>query len=242
MTNPEPTGGSSDESKVTVAPSGSPAHAMPRGSSRWLYVALAVVVAAAVAAGGAAVRARLSPPALAGAVMNPPVTAYAFTLPDQDGHVVSLAGLRGKVIALTFLYTHCPDVCPLIADAFHKARLALDPATAARTAFVAVSVDPNGDTPSAVKEFLAAHHVQGEMTYLRGSFAQLRPVWAHYYVGSDAAEVNPEAAKAAAPSIQQVGHTAIVYLIDPEGKIKVFLPGNLDPNDLVADIRVLAGR
>ncbi|HLJ58747.1 MAG TPA: SCO family protein [bacterium] len=242
MTSTEP-----DDTSAGGPGAGGPGHATPpkrnpRDAQRWLYVALAVVVAAAVAATAAAVRARFGPPALAGAVMNPPVTAYEFSLPDQDGRVVSLAALRGKVVVLTFLYTHCPDVCPLIADAFHAAFAQLDSGTAARTAFMAVSVDPNGDTPEAIKGFLAGHHVQGEMSYLHGSFAQLRPVWAHYYVGSDAKEVNPEAANATAPTVAQVEHTAIVYLIDPAGKIKVFLAGNLDPKDLVADIRALAGR
>ncbi len=231
------TGGTRDvpQGPAPAAPSGG-----RPGRSRWLYMALAVVVAAATAATAAAVRARLSGPALAGAVMNPPVVAYDFTLPNQDGRPVSLAALRGKVVVLTFLYAHCPDVCPLIADDLHKAYQALDPATAARTAFVAVSVDPNGDTPGAVRSFLAGHHLAGELAYLRGSFAQLRPVWAHYYVGSDAKEVNPEAASAAAPIPDQVGHTAIVYVIDPRGQIVVFLPSNLDPKDLVADIRALA--
>jgi protein SCO1 len=242
MEDLEPGGASAREPQAEGPGRGAPADRNPRDASRWLYVALAVVVAAAVAATVAAVRARLAPPALAGAVMNPPVTAYEFSLHDQDGRLVSLAALRGKVVVLTFLYTHCPDVCPLIADAFHAAFTDLDPGTAARTAFVAVSVDPSGDTPEAVRGFLAGHHVQGEMTYLLGSFAQLRPVWAHYYVGSDAREVNPEASNAAAPTVAQVGHTAIIYLIDPVGKIKVFLPGNLDPKDLVADIRALAGR
>lgn len=242
MTSPEPGRTSAGEPQIPGPGHGAPAGTGQRDASRWLYVALAVVVAAAVAATAAAVRARFAPPALAGAVMNPPVTAYAFSLPDQDGRLVSLASLRGKVVVLTFLYTHCPDVCPLIADDFHTAFTELAPGTAARTAFVAVSVDPSGDTPEAIRGFLAGHHVEGEMAYLRGSFAQLRPVWAHYYVGSDAKEVNPEAANAAAPTVAQVGHTAIVYLIDPAGKIKVFLPGNLDPKDLVADIQALAGR
>ena len=61
-------------------------------------------------------------------------------------------------------------------------------------------------------------------------------------MGSDAKEVNPAASAAAAPTPDQVGHTAIVYVIDPSGKITLFLPGNFDPNDLVADIRVLASR
>ena len=208
--------------------------------TRWPYVALTVAVAAAVAATAATIRAR-SAPALAGAVLNPPVAAYEFRLPDQDGRTVSLADLRGKIVALTFLYTHCPDVCPFIADEFHAVHAELG-AVAGRTAFVAVSVDPAGDTLESVRKFLASHRVLGEMTYLRGTSAQLRPVWAHYYVGSDAEAVNPDAVSAAPHAGAAVDHTAIVYLIDQTGKIVLFLPGNLDPRDLAADIRALVGR
>ncbi len=201
---------------------------------------LAVVLTAALAAVATWGRVLLpGHPTLAGAVLQPPVLAYDFRLPDQDGRIVSLSGLRGKVVALTFLYANCPDVCPLIADMLHKAYQQLGDTTG-HVAFVAVSVDPNGDTPAAVREFLAKHHVEGELTYLRGSFAQLRPVWAHYYVGSDAAEVTPEATAASKALPTQVGHTAIVYVIDPQGKITVFLPGNFDPRDLVTDLRILA--
>jgi len=221
----EPTGPRFDEPPTGAGP-------------RWLSIALAVVVATAVAATAATIRAHVAP-ALAGALLNPPVMAYEFRLPDQDDRVVSLGDLRGKVVVLTFLYTHCPDVCPLIADAIHTVHGRLGSA-ASRVAFVAVSVDPAGDSREAVRRFLAVHHVQTDLTYLRGTFAQLRPVWAHYYVGSDAKAVNPEAVAAAMPTTSEVGHTAIVYVIDRTGKLVLFLPGNLDPDDLAADIRALA--
>ncbi len=177
--------------------------------------------------------------ALQGAVLTTPAPAYDFRLPDQDGRVVSLSSLRGKVVVLTFLYTHCPDVCPLIADALHRAYLLLGP-TARDAAFLAVSVDPRGDTPEAIRAFLHKHRVEGELTFLRGSFAELKPVWAHYYVGTDAKEVNPQAVSASAPSPDQVSHTAIVYVIDPRGRIRAFLPSNFDPQDLVTDVQVLS--
>lgn len=177
--------------------------------------------------------------ALQGIVLTPPARAYDFRLPDQDGRVVSLSSLRGQVVVLTFLYTHCPDVCPLIADALHRAYLLLGP-TARDAAFLAVSVDPRGDTPEAIRAFLQKHRVQGELTFLRGSFAELKPIWAHYYVGTDAKEVNPQAVSASAPSPDQVSHTAIVYVIDPRGWIRAFLPSNFDPQDLVTDVQVLS--
>ncbi len=207
-----------------------------------MWAILAAGLALAVAGAGAWKWTRGGgSPLLQGAVLTPPVPAYDFHLPDQDGRTVSLSDLRGKVVALTFLYTHCPDVCPLIVDTLHQVHRQLGD-LAGRVAFVAVSVDPSGDTPAALREFLATHHMQHELTYLRGSLAQLRPVWSHYFVESDAKDVHPGAAGASPPTAQQVGHTAVLYVIDPEGKIDVFLPANFDPKDLLTDLRLLAAR
>jgi protein SCO1 len=216
--------------------------ATPRSERRWVWVILATGLALAVAGAGAWKWTRgAGSPLLQGAVLTPPVPAYDFHLPDQDGRMVSLSSLRGKVVALAFLYTHCPDVCPLIADTLHQVHRQLGD-LAGGVAFVAVSVDPSGDTPASVRDFLAMHHVQHELTYLRGSLAQLRPVWTHYYVESDAKDVRPGAAGASSAPAQQVGHTAVLYVIDPEGKIDVFLPANFDPKDLLTDIRLLAAQ
>ncbi|MHB8732086.1 MAG: SCO family protein [bacterium] len=205
---------------------------------------MANLIAAVVAAGAGVtvwtLLRRLNPPRLEGAVLTPPMPAYDFHLRDTAGGVVSLSTFRGKVVALTFLYSHCPDVCPLIADNMRVTQQSLGGGLASRVAFVAISVDPRGDTPGAVREFLRVHRVEQILTFLIGASAELRPVWAHYFVGSDAKAVNPEATAASSPTPQQVGHTAIVYVIDPKGYIRTFLPGNFDPKDLTTDLRLLA--
>jgi protein SCO1/2 len=207
-----------------------------RPGGRYLIGALAVLI---VAAGAYAWRYGYQPArTLTGAVLATPLPAFDFHLRDQDGRSVSLDDLRGRPVALTFLYTHCPDVCPFIAEVMHRAyeRLGDD---AGRVAFVAVSVDPAGDTRASIERFLAAHRAVGQIEYLTGPVADLRRVWAHYYVGSDAREVNPAAVSAAPAAVQSIDHTAIVYLVDARGRIRAFLPGNLDAADLVHDLRVL---
>jgi cytochrome oxidase Cu insertion factor (SCO1/SenC/PrrC family) len=207
---------------------------------RLLRAAIATLLAAPVAvAAGWAFAKYAKPPALAGAVVTPPIQAADFRLKDQHGAAVSMAALHGKVVALTFLYTHCPDACPLIADMMHKAYQRLGD-TAKRVAFVAISVDPGGDTLGAVRTFLATHHVDNELAYLTGSFADLKAVWGGYYIGTDAKDFNPKAASKGAQSPALVGHSALVYVIDPRGEIRVILPSNFDPNDLVTDVRILA--
>jgi protein SCO1/2 len=205
---------------------------------RWWRAAAALI---AVVAGGAfwAQGHLAASPALDGAVLTPPIDAYNFRLPDPDGRMVSLAGLRGKVVALTFLYAHCPDYCPLIAEQLAAAHAQLI-GLGNRVAFVAVSVDPSGDTPDVIREFLAAHHVAGVLTYVRGTAAQLRPVWARYFIGNAAGGASARSGAPAAPPAGGVNHTATVYVIDPRGRIRVILPADFSPKDLVTDVRVLA--
>jgi protein SCO1/2 len=60
-----------------------------------------------------------APPKFQGQVLNPPRPPLNFTLTDRFDHPVRLSGLHGKVVVLTFLFTACPDVCPLIGK-IHK--------------------------------------------------------------------------------------------------------------------------
>ncbi|MGA3362061.1 MAG: SCO family protein, partial [Solirubrobacteraceae bacterium] len=97
---------------------------------------------------------------------------------------------------------------------------------------IAVSVDPRGDTPSTVAQFLAAHEMTGQMQYLIGSAGVLRPVWKDWGVAA--------AAQAAADDPDLVAHTALVYGITARGKITVIYPSNFSPGEIVHDVRILS--
>jgi protein SCO1/2 len=159
-----------------------------------------------------------------------PVAAPAFTLDDQFGKPVSIARYRGKAVLLTFLYVDCPDVCPLISAAL---RTTLDKlgASAAQVQVVAISVDPVGDTPKAVRSYLSSRGVLHRFEYLVGSKAQLAPVWAKYHI---AAERDAKLKRA-------VGHTGIVIGIDAGGKERTYYPSDpLKPSWMVHDVPLLA--
>jgi len=149
-----------------------------------------------------------------------------FTLTDGvTGRAVTLSAQRGQVVALTFLYTTCPDVCPLTASRFRAAQSELQ-ADAGRVTFIAVSVDPDGDTPTAVREFSAAHGLASNWYYLVGGRAQLAPVWAAYGIGVQAGSTT-------------VTHNDAVYLIDVRGRERVLLHSEDLATDLTKDLRAL---
>ena len=83
------------------------------------FVLLALVAAVLAGCGSSAPRinAPVTPPrTFAGGEVSPPRTAPPIQLHDADGRTVTLAAQRGHYVLVTFLYTHCPDVCPLIAQ------------------------------------------------------------------------------------------------------------------------------
>ncbi len=151
-----------------------------------------------------------------------------FQLTDQNGKTVALSDLRGRVVVLTFLYTHCPDVCPLIADHLRLANEQLG-SVSGKVAFVAISVDPEHDTPAAIQIFDGQHRLNGMLLYLNGPREQLQRVWADYYVASQVTADDPEG----------IAHSTRVILIDKSGKQRVNLASDFEPGDLVYDIRAL---
>jgi protein SCO1/2 len=166
-----------------------------------------------------------APATLAGTDLGA-TAAPDFTLTDGvSGRAVTLSAQRGQVIALTFLYTTCPDVCPLTATRFRAAQTELQ-ADANRVTFIAVSVDPDRDTPKAVQEFSATHGLASNWYYLVGGRAQLSGVWAAYGIGVQAGS-------------DTVTHNDAVYLIDRSGRERVLLHSEDLATDLVNDLRAL---
>src|SRR5438046_8938026 len=108
--------------------------------------------------------------AYAGVPITPPRRAPGIALHDAWGRPVSLAAQRGKYVLVTFLYVHCPDVCPLIAQNLNAALRRLGPRRD-RVRVLAVSVDPSGDTPAAVQHCVAERGLLAQFRYLIGARA-----------------------------------------------------------------------
>jgi cytochrome oxidase Cu insertion factor (SCO1/SenC/PrrC family) len=123
----------------------------------------------------------------------PREAAFDFSLKDQNGRRTSLAAARGDVVVMTFIYSSCRDLCPaegnVIADAVKLA------GEQGMQTFV-ISVDPIGDTPARVKEWLMRRDLPKDGShYLIGTRKQLRPVWQAY--GIVPLVASPAEAKAA---------------------------------------------
>lgn len=78
------------------------------------------------------------------------------TYSDQNGHKVSIGGLRGHTLIMTFIYTNCADACPLVTAKFARLAAALP---ADRFELLEISIDPARDSPAAIANFARAHGV-----------------------------------------------------------------------------------
>jgi protein SCO1/2 len=174
-----------DESEQSSAP-GTPVR-------RLVLLALMCLVLGGL--GGVFAATATKPAPAATRFVPPREPAFDFALRNQDGKRTSLADARGKVVALTFIYATCRDLCPAEGS---------DIATAVRMvgghgvqAYV-ISVDPIGDTPKRVRDWLNRRAFPaGTGQYLIGSRDELRPIWIHYGIAPlQATRAEAEAAAA----------------------------------------------
>jgi protein SCO1/2 len=165
---------------------------------------------------------------IAGGDAVPAKNAPPIELHDQYGKKVDLAKLKGHSVLVAFLYTHCTDLCPIVAGKLHTAYAHLKKAE--RPLFLAVSVDPAHDTPASAAAFNKRHRTVGEIDWLLGSRAELEEVWKAWGVKPEHNANDPE----------EIEHNAEIFAIDPQGQIRALYPPSFKPERLAEGTRTLA--
>jgi protein SCO1/2 len=163
------------------------------------------------------------------AMPTPWRVAPPTALHNYLGTPVNIDAYKGRAVLVTFLYVHCPNVCPIITSKLHTALQAMSATERKEVQIVAISVDPRGDTPSTVAQFLAEHEMTGRMQYLLGTEKSLFPIWKEWDVASTP-ESDPDL----------IAHTALVYGVTATGKIATIYPSSFSPSQIVHDVPLLA--
>jgi cytochrome oxidase Cu insertion factor (SCO1/SenC/PrrC family) len=137
----------------------------------------------------------------------PVAAAPGFTLRDQSGRPISLGSFRGHAVVLTFMDSHCTDICPLVSREFIDANA--DLGSARNVVFIAVNVNPYHHAIADVASYSSAQRLDSIRSwhFVTGSVRSLRTVWANYQVQVQAPSRNAD-----------VIHTSLIYFIDPQGK------------------------
>ena len=161
---------------------------------------------------------------------DPPLPKIApapeFTLTSQDGAQVSLADFRGKVVAVTFIYTFCTDTCPVLTPMMSFVQDRLGPDFGTKIAFVSITVDPERDTPEMLKEYAQAFGADlAGWAFLTGAPDTIREVTRRYGVF---------AAQAANGGVD---HSFLTSIVDPRGVLRVqYLGARFDPEEFRRDL------
>ena len=164
---------------------------------------------------------------------------------------MALSDYAGRVTVLTFLYTNCPDVCPIVTAQLRDA-LALLGDDAGEVAFAAVSVDPRRDTVAEALAFSEKWRMTDSWDFLVGDEETLSSVWKAYHIDpaldDEAREAHgekqsqPVGVKASREETARrslVIHSAPVYIIDRQGRLRALFTLPFEPESLVHDVRLL---
>jgi protein SCO1 len=173
-------------------------------------------------------------PALRSGAFNPPRVAPEFSLRGSDGSELKLSRYRGKVVALGFGYSFCPDICPTTLAYLAKAKEKLG-AAGKDFQVIYVTVDPERDSPERLRAYLAGF----DPTFVgaTGATADLAEVRKQYGI-----QVSKQPPSAGNPSMYFIHHSSFVYLIDRAGSLRSLVPYGTSIDDMAHDVKALLGK
>jgi protein SCO1/2 len=150
-----------------------------------------------------------------------------FKLTDQNGQPVTDADLKGKPFLVFFGYTHCPDVCPTTLFDVSEVMRSLGK-DADRTKALFITVDPDRDTPAVLKDYLSSFdpHLIGAT----GDPKTLEAVEKEYRVYAKKVPTGKDGE-------YSMDHSAIVYLMDKQGRFVAPFKLDKKPQDAAAELR-----
>jgi protein SCO1/2 len=157
-------------------------------------------------------------------------TVPDFKLTDQDGKPFRFTSTRGKLVLVTFIFTTCPDACPLLTAKFAAIQRTLEENKIKDYFLLSITTDPERDTTAALKEY--AGHFKADFrrwSFLTGSRQELDKVWKLFGVNVTKNESG------------QVQHTSLTTLVDHQGNRRVDYYGDKwREKEVLRDIEWLA--
>jgi protein SCO1/2 len=153
----------------------------------------------------------------------------SLALTDHHGKARRLEDFRGKAVVLFFGFARCPDVCPTTLADMAQVMRQLGP-LADRVQVLFVTVDPERDTQAALAKYVPAFDKR--FVGLRGDLEATRAAAKEFKVYSEKRPAEP-------PGEYSVDHSAQSYVIDPAGRLRLFVRHERIAEDLAPDLRTL---
>lgn len=182
---------------------------------------------AALAVGGLLSACKKAPPPFKNIDITDADYARGFSLSDPDGKVRTLAEFKGRLVMVFFGFTQCPDVCPTALTRAIEVRRQLGP-QADKLQVVFITVDPERDTAELLKGYTAAF--DPSFLALRGDDAQTR---------ATAKDFKVFYSKVPTGSTYTMDHTALSYVYDTQGRLRLAVRHNQTADDITHDLKIL---
>lgn len=170
------------------------------------------------------------PPRYNGTVYESPPTVPDVALTAHTGQPVSLHDLRGRILLVYFGYTFCPDACPATMADLAATVEELRPAQRAEVQVILISVDPRRDTPARLADYVA--YFSPSFLGMTGSEEELEAVAAPFGVYFEEGQQLDGGG-------YLVDHTASVFAVDKESRLRLLYSFATPPQEIVADLRYL---
>lgn len=152
-----------------------------------------------------------------------------FALVDQDGKAFQSRSLRGRVVLVSFIYTTCPDICPLITTSMRLVQEGLRPSERRSVFLLSITTDPEVDTPEVLKSYAARYKIDlSNWSFVTGGLQSLTHVWKSFGV------------RVERKARGLVNHTSLTALIDQKGVLRFAYYGSSpDHKRVLQDMRSL---
>ncbi|MCC7106460.1 MAG: SCO family protein [Chloroflexi bacterium] len=161
-----------------------------------------------------------------------------FSLSDPQTGRFASADLKGKVYLADFIYTSCTDICPLLSGRLAQVQEALkrDGLLGQKAMLVSISVDPARDTPAVLSAYAERYRTDLDgWRFLNASYEELEPLLVGFHIGT------VRALRALQTDPDPIVHSNRVMLVDGDGTVRAYLPGEeMRVDDVVHEVRLLA--
>lgn len=170
-------------------------------------------------------------------------TAPTYELTNQEGQTVKSSDLLGKVQVVGFIWTNCPDICPLVTTEMKTLQVALESRGLAQKGveLVSITVDPERDTPEVLKEYAKGYGANlAHWQFLTGPLEQIRgTVVTGFHIPMEKGPVGDHSAHGGAGDYN-VSHSGKIALVDKTGVIRAWYDGTaMERERLLADLTTL---
>lgn len=152
-----------------------------------------------------------------------------FNLVATDGKPRRLADYQGKVVAMFFGYTHCPDVCPTTMSRLREATKQLGD-DAKRVQVLFATLDPERDTPELLAQYVPAFDP---------SFVGLTGTPEAIATTAKEFKVFYQKQPGSSPKNYTIDHSAGIFVFDPQGRLRLFMRDGEEATKMAADIKLL---